>query len=236
MISRFAMDASSEFLFGHNAHTLAAGLPYPFSSSPSSPQAAESSSASTEFAAALNRAQLVSAERGMFGGAWPLLLEFWRDRIRAPMGVVRAFLDPILTEAVARKRASGEKVISAGEREVQEGETLVEHLLNYTEGESIILQLTPLSTEIVFTYLCADRMMLRDEVLNISVAGRDTVRLPSFPSSFLMFPISRRRPPPFSPSSSTCSPSTPPRSLSCARRSSPRSAPRVRPRRRTSAR
>ncbi|KAJ6563420.1 hypothetical protein DFH09DRAFT_1315601 [Mycena vulgaris] len=29
-ISRFAMDASTEFLFGHNTQTLSAGLPYPF--------------------------------------------------------------------------------------------------------------------------------------------------------------------------------------------------------------
>ncbi|KAJ7512111.1 cytochrome P450 [Mycena galericulata] len=154
MISRFALDSSGEFLFGHDAHTLGAGLPYPFYV----PQAATSESASTRFAAALNRAQLVSAQRGMFGAAWPLLLEFWGNRLTAPMGVIRTFLDPILSEAVAKKRASGSETVFdvkptiTTEREVQEGETLVEHLLNYTE----------------------DRTILRDEILNISVAGRDT--------------------------------------------------------------
>ncbi|KAJ7080558.1 cytochrome P450 [Mycena crocata] len=162
LVSRFTTDASGEFLFGHDAHTLAAGLPYPFSvSRPQDKDQSGSAAASTAYAAAVNRAQYVSALRGPFGAAWPLA-EFWHDRITAPMGVIRAFLNPILGEAVARRRAGvspggGEKrkaldVTATHEREVQEGETLVEHLLNYTE----------------------DREILRDEILNISVAGRDT--------------------------------------------------------------
>ncbi|KAJ7703697.1 cytochrome P450 [Mycena rosella] len=153
MVSRFAMDASGEFLLGHNAHTLAAGLPYPFSV----PLPATSAPpVSTRFAAALNRAQLVSAQRGPLGAAWPLF-EFWSDKVQEPMGVIRAFLDPILAEAVAKRRASGVKGMdvtggAVHDREVLEGETLVEHLLNYTEDQTI----------------------LRDEILNISVAGRDT--------------------------------------------------------------
>ncbi|KAJ6626539.1 cytochrome P450 [Mycena sp. CBHHK59/15] len=147
MISRFAMDSSGEFLFGHDAQTLSAGLPYPFYAPSTATSASDHTS--TKFAAALNS--------GPFGASWPLL-EFWSDRIKGPMGVIRAFLDPILADAVAKKRASGvEKVMDVNEattkdREVEEGETLVEHLLNYTE----------------------DRTMLRDEILNISVAGRDT--------------------------------------------------------------
>ncbi|KAJ7155172.1 cytochrome P450 [Mycena filopes] len=155
LISRFAMDTSAEFLFGRDPHTLSAPLPYP---SPSSSGLSHTGSgdASTQFAAALTEAQLVSMQRGTFGGAWPLR-EFWKDRLTAPLRVIRTFLDPILDEAVARRRSAGggaEKVgkLEGGEREVQEGETLIEHLLNYTEDPTI----------------------LRDEILNISVAGRDT--------------------------------------------------------------
>ncbi|KAJ7036761.1 cytochrome P450 [Mycena alexandri] len=154
MISRFAMDASSEFLFGRDAQTLSATLPYPFYV-PMAPTSGPTDS-STEFAAALNRAQLVSIQRGRFGAAWPLS-EFWHDKLEGSMRVIRAFLDPILREAVARRQASSsEKVLDTNgavkDREVQEGETLTEHLLNYTE----------------------DPTTLRDEILNISVAGRDT--------------------------------------------------------------
>ncbi|KAJ6577741.1 cytochrome P450 monooxygenase pc-3, partial [Mycena capillaripes] len=154
MISRFALDSSGEFLFGHNAHTLDAGLPYP--SNVLAPALSDGAEASNAFAAALNLAQRVTMERGALGAAWPLT-EFWHDKVQSPINVVRAFLDPILDDVIARQRADGaEKVIdavgTAKDREVQEGETLVEHLLNYTQ----------------------DRTMLRDEILNISVAGRDT--------------------------------------------------------------
>ncbi|KAJ6563339.1 cytochrome P450 [Mycena vulgaris] len=155
VISRFAMDASTEFLFGHDAQTLSAGLPYPFYVPLTAASAPEHRS--TKFAAALNRAQLISSRRFPSGASWPLL-EFWNDKLKGSMAVIHAFLDPILDEAVARKQSNGvEKPTDvegdiSDDREVQEGETLVEHLLNYTE----------------------DRTMLRDEILNISVAGRDT--------------------------------------------------------------
>ncbi|KAJ7258451.1 cytochrome P450 monooxygenase pc-3 [Mycena haematopus] len=151
IVSRFAMDSSSEFLFGHNAHTLAAGLPYP-----SYVAAATNTDASSAFASALNLAQRITMSRGAFGGAWPLT-EFWHDKLTQPIRVVRAFLDPILSDAVARRRANGgEKEFETsevvGDREVQEGESLVDHLLHYIQ----------------------DQTMLRDEILNISTAGRDT--------------------------------------------------------------
>ncbi|KAJ6601659.1 cytochrome P450 monooxygenase pc-2 [Mycena sp. CBHHK59/15] len=125
MVSRFTMDAATSFLFNQDAHSLSAGLPYPF----------YATEKSTQSAAAAHPANLVEH-----------------------MDVVRKFLDPILTEAVAKKWASragsndSEKKDDLAEREVQEGETLLDHLVNYTE----------------------DHTILRDEILNISVAGRDT--------------------------------------------------------------
>ncbi|KAJ6461237.1 cytochrome P450 [Mycena vitilis] len=153
MISRFAMDTSGEFLFGHNAHTLDAGLPYPaYVSVPAVSTA--NANASNTFSDALNLAQRVSMQRGKFGGAWPLT-EFWHNQLNAPVAIVRGFLDPILDNVLDSQRtAVAEKVVPGTlvDREVQEGETLAEHLLNYTQ----------------------DRTVLRDEILNISVAGRDT--------------------------------------------------------------
>ncbi|KAF7349579.1 hypothetical protein MSAN_01683200 [Mycena sanguinolenta] len=151
IVSRFAMDSSSEFLFGRNAHTLAAGLPYP-----SHVATPANTNASNAFAEAMNQAQLINTHRGALGAAWPVT-EFWHDRLAEPIRVVHEFLDPILSEAVARRAAdSGEKQVAmenhTADREVQEGESLVDHLLHYTQ----------------------DRTILRDEVLNLSTAGRDT--------------------------------------------------------------
>ncbi|KAJ7648880.1 hypothetical protein B0H17DRAFT_1215463 [Mycena rosella] len=68
IVSRFTMDASSEFLFGHNA-TLPAGLPYPLYATRPSRSAPDSPS--TQFAAALNLAQLIAFERFPSGPSWP---------------------------------------------------------------------------------------------------------------------------------------------------------------------
>ncbi|KAJ7480774.1 cytochrome P450 [Mycena latifolia] len=107
MISRSAMDASGESLFGDNAQTLAAGLPY--------------------------RASAPTQHH-----------PHWLTRpphLRAP--------STARMDAATKRRVKDPAPV---DREVQEGETLVDHLLNYTE----------------------DRTILRDEVLNISVAARDT--------------------------------------------------------------
>jgi hypothetical protein len=57
------------------------------------------------------------------------------------MSIIHQFLDPILAEAVTKKRSAGSQHlmdIKGTDRDVEEGETLVEHLLNYTEGHASI--------------------------------------------------------------------------------------------------
>jgi len=164
MVSRFTMDTATSFLFGQDVHSLDAGLPYPHNvaadrAHPHVPMAHPASG----FATAFQEAQTITSLRNRLNEHWPLQ-EFWADKLEKPMSVVRGFLDPILTEAVARKRAamdSGtgtqqnrEKTneLEVGDRQVQEGESLLDHLLNYTD----------------------DHTILRDEILNITTAGRDT--------------------------------------------------------------
>lgn len=94
------------------------------------------------------------------------------------MVVVNKFIDPILSEAVAKKRATraggeaAEKQEPVGDREVNDGETLLDHLVNYTEGEC-----RPSRNENCFQAYSGseDQTILRDEILNILIAGRDTV-------------------------------------------------------------
>ncbi|KAJ6563483.1 cytochrome P450 [Mycena sp. CBHHK59/15] len=144
MVSRFTMDAATSFLFNQDAHSLSAGLPYPFYATEKSTQSAAAAHPANVFSIAFSEAQSITAMRNRFGDHWPLI-EFWKDKLVQHMDVVRKFLDPILTEAVAKKRGSragsndSEKEDDLAEREVQE-----------------------------------DHTILRDEILNISVAGRDT--------------------------------------------------------------
>ncbi|KAL0948999.1 hypothetical protein HGRIS_009098 [Hohenbuehelia grisea] len=150
--SRFTLDSATEFLFGQNVHSLAAGLPYPYTAPESRDQAYTQHPANV-FARAFAEAQLMAALRGRYGASWPLN-EPWRLKTAPHMRIVRNFIDPIVTEAIAKRRATtqGASVGMKGDREVKEGETLLDHLVNYTDDERV----------------------LRDETLNIMIAGRDT--------------------------------------------------------------
>jgi hypothetical protein len=83
-----------------------------------------------KFADAFLTAQSVITKRSRLNEAWKLI-EFWEDRIVEPMAVIGKVLDPIIENALKKK---GEKeVSSAGDN--LEGETLLSHLVNLTDGE-----------------------------------------------------------------------------------------------------
>ncbi|KII89804.1 hypothetical protein PLICRDRAFT_39976 [Plicaturopsis crispa FD-325 SS-3] len=155
-LSRFTLDSATEFLFGHNVNSLSAGLPYPSASLlPASPEHLNNPThPSNVFAAAFAEAQSLTANRFRLGPIWPLT-EFWKDKTKVPMEVVYSFIEPIVEDAISKKRAEGGVNLGDGTvkaREVAEGETLLNHLVNYTEDKKIIM----------------------DETMNIMIAGRDT--------------------------------------------------------------
>lgn len=137
MISRFTLDSATEFLFGKDVCSLSAGLVYP-PDSPLATNIAFQNHPANQFAHAFLEAQSATSYRGRFGRPWRLF-EFWSDRVKKHMHVCHEFIDPILKEALSKKKASKEAGLipekSAKEREVLEGETLLDHLVNYTEGE-----------------------------------------------------------------------------------------------------
>ncbi|KAF7362664.1 Cytochrome P450 [Mycena venus] len=160
MVARFTMDTATSFLFGQDVHSLDAGLPYPYNV-PADIVTMPAAHPASAFATAFQDAQMATALRSRLGEHWRLL-EFWTDKLEAPISVVRGFLDPILKEAVAKKRAKdavegGQRkekgpMNELGDRQVEEGESMLDHLINYTDDQTI----------------------LRDEILNITAAGRDT--------------------------------------------------------------
>lgn len=153
MASRFTLDSATEFLFGKNVCSLSAGLTYP-PSSPLSKDVAFENHPANKFAHAFSDAQIATGYRGRFGSAWRLS-EFWTDRVKKHMDVCYKFIDPILKEALEKSKMTKENVdekADAKDREVKEDETLLDHLVNYTE----------------------DPIVIRDEILNIMIAGRDT--------------------------------------------------------------
>ncbi|KAF8628113.1 hypothetical protein AX15_004090 [Amanita polypyramis BW_CC] len=161
LASRFTMDSATEFLFGQDVYSLRAGLPYPGSHyyTPT-PQhilltQEQQQHPANIFSHAFDQAQRCVAFRSRWGIYWPLR-EFWKDKVKENMKVVNEFIMPIVDEAVRKKKdfgtVDGEKKPGGAEREVKEGETLLDHLTNYTDNQTV----------------------LRDETLNILLAGRDT--------------------------------------------------------------
>lgn len=61
-----------------------------------------------------------------------------------------------------------------GDRQVEEGESLLDHLVNYTDGTRGSVPHC-VSKDLLMTET-KDHTILADEILNITAAGRDTVR------------------------------------------------------------
>ena len=135
-MARFTLDSATEFLFGSCVDSLTAGLPYPHNVAPP-PSFMDSARtvSSNAFAQALMEAQTVVAIRERAGPIWPLE-EIWLDRTRKPMQVVDGYVEPIIQEALARMK-SGKFDRKAANDHFEEGETLLDHLVQVTEGRRI---------------------------------------------------------------------------------------------------
>ncbi|KAI0321298.1 cytochrome P450 [Amylostereum chailletii] len=149
LVSRFTIDAATDFLFGADMQSLSADIPYPHTHTPLAARP-PNAHPNDVFANAFLEAQTSLARRSRYGLAWPLF-ELFDNGVEKNMTVIRAFVDPIVARAVEQADSGhmGEKTEKV---EVEEGETLLDHLAKSTR----------------------DTTLLRDETLNILLAGRDT--------------------------------------------------------------
>jgi hypothetical protein len=120
-VARFTLDSATEFMFGKDVCSTAAGLPYP---DPESNPHSFNNHPSNTFVRSFDKGQEIAAQRARFGPMWRLL-EFWKDEIQPTRKVLNDYVDPILADAIAKKRA--------GVTEKDE-ETLLGHLVQFTEG------------------------------------------------------------------------------------------------------
>ena len=139
LVSRFTMDSATEFLFGKDVCSLDAPLPYPSSYAPSEFQSDEGANRSRtvhpadRFVNAFQKALEATAIRGRYLQSWPIM-EFWKDRVKEHLAAVDEFIDPIVDEALQRKAAAGFDAEKEQAREIRDDETLLEHLVKYTDG------------------------------------------------------------------------------------------------------
>ncbi|RDX44127.1 cytochrome P450 monooxygenase pc-3 [Lentinus brumalis] len=158
VVSRFTMDSATEFLFGKDVQSLSAPIPYPSTHPAAAQQQIAAVHPADRFVRAFQDALEATAIRGRFLQSWPLV-EMFGDKVKKYLNAVDEFIDPIVEEAVRKnhkKEVELEGVTSDVEKasrdQVRDDETLLEHLCKFTD----------------------DHKVIKDETLNILLAGRDT--------------------------------------------------------------
>ncbi|KAJ2929607.1 hypothetical protein H1R20_g7493, partial [Candolleomyces eurysporus] len=107
--------------------------------------------AADEFADAFLKAQEIIADRERLSWIWPLF-EINKDKTADSMKIVNAYIEPVIKEAVERKQNAPPQEKNVDDKEAEKEGCLLDHLLDVT----------------------MDPVVLRDETLNIMIAGRDT--------------------------------------------------------------
>lgn len=170
VFSRFTLDSASEFLFGSCVDSLKSGLAYPHDAPAHlrAQRAAKQGSTDvpTRFSEAFSRAQKAISVRLRLGDTWPLW-ELFTDKTKDEMEIVDAYLQPILQQALAKKVENKGSAAPTGE--ITEDETLMDHLVTLTDG---MINITEQKESF---NIFSDKKLLKDELLNIMIAGRDTV-------------------------------------------------------------
>ncbi|RPD56738.1 cytochrome P450 [Lentinus tigrinus ALCF2SS1-7] len=157
VVSRFTMDSATEFLFGKDVCSLSAPIPYPSTHPAAAAQQTAPVHPADRFVRAFQGALEATAIRGRFLQSWPLT-EMFGDKVKKYLTAVDEFIDPMVEEALRNKekKVSLEGVTSDVEKatrdQVRDDETLLEHLCKFTD----------------------DHKVIKDETLNILLAGRDT--------------------------------------------------------------
>ncbi|KAK0499418.1 cytochrome P450 monooxygenase pc-3 [Armillaria luteobubalina] len=144
VVARFTLDSATGFLFGKDVKSIAAGLPYP-AESPLANRPNFVNHPSNLFIKAFSRGMELIAGRVQGGGTWPLV-EFWKDNVQPNRAAVDRFIEPVLTKALDRK---------------------LKGIETESDEETVsLLDLLVRSTN--------DAKVIKDELVNVLVAGRDT--------------------------------------------------------------
>ena len=131
LVSRFTLDSATEFLFGNCVHSLMMDLPYAYNDPPSPEIAQTAAGATAKFSQAFTGVQEALAVRLRIGWSW-IFSEVFKDTTRKHMEVVSAYIQPIVEEALRKKRSAAGK--AGSDKTTEDEETLLDHLVKQTEG------------------------------------------------------------------------------------------------------
>ncbi|KAK0229726.1 cytochrome P450 [Armillaria nabsnona] len=146
--SRFTIDAATEHLFGKCVGSTFARFPYPSGSGHENSLPVDNHP-SDSFLNASAGAQKQLLLRMLMGHYWPLG-EFWADRLKLLRRAVDAFFEPVLVDALERKRRA--TTAPSPEKDGKDFVSLLDRLVQITD----------------------DKTSIQDGLVDILVAGRDT--------------------------------------------------------------
>ncbi len=160
------MDSATEFLFGKAVDSISAGLPYP-AGSPLGDNLHFVNHPSNAFVKAFAEAQVHNMIRVKSGASWPLR-EIFGDKVKPLRKVLDDFIQPLLSEGYERK-AKGVKSVESEKK--PDDMTLLDRLVEEADGKHHF------TFEILLANfnLLADPKVVQDELVNVLVAGRDSV-------------------------------------------------------------
>lgn len=167
LYARFTLDTASEFLFGKNLDTLSGSLPVPGAMGA---KGSATSDSWGSFAQAFEEVQQVVSTRRRLGYIWPLF-EIFGDKTLPHVKVIRGFLDPIVDQVLIDKNSNNKAKVDG----CLEQQTFLEHLAESTDSMSRLYE--RLSIDLFDFHL--DASVIRDQLLSVLLASRDTVRINS---------------------------------------------------------
>jgi cytochrome P450 len=145
MAGRFTLDSTTEFLFGQCVDSVSAPLPLPANHVEFG--ISTTSDNNNRFARALAEVQAEISRRSHTMAIWPVF-EIFKDRTKESMDFLHNYVEPFIVEALKRKEEMKDMIMEKdGERN-----TLLDHMVDMTD----------------------DLEVIRDELINMLVAGRDT--------------------------------------------------------------
>ncbi|KAF8810023.1 cytochrome P450 [Phlegmacium glaucopus] len=151
LVARFTLDSATEFLFGNNVGSLSADILYPASAAHLN-RPSFYNHPSTLFVTAVLEGQDLTIARISLGNDWPLL-EFWSDKVAPHRKVIDNFMEPLMEDALAKRSLELSNNGADGKGD-DENSNLLAHLVKHTQ----------------------DKNILKDELVNLLVAGRDTTK------------------------------------------------------------
>ena len=172
-MARFTLDSTTEFLFGSCVNSVREPFPLPGEVNSTLEYPATSSLPTAAFVRAFVKAQDVIARRLYIGQIWKLL-EIRKDQTIEYRDHIDRYIEPLVEAALAKEKTKKQSSSGSPTGDIGDDTTFLEHMVSQTQGVVIAIP-SPCQKTLRFILYFPDPIVIRDQILNLLIAGRDTV-------------------------------------------------------------